>query len=547
MKGFIQKTTILLSVAFTLMGLNSNTAILALNAGDTYTINLHEVNSDGSVSDTVSHTTTANADDNGKVTYTFSGLKSCDTNNTNFYVLKTKDSSGTVVRTTLAPASRKGISNSLGSNELANKQSLMVLKGFEVAQSDDTLFAAFGYVLTRSDDISDEDMTLLSRGGNAVLFGEAGFIPELKELGATEEQVTAFKKALVCNSDEKAQTLATYAKKFKDAVDATDASSKSNKESEAGGLMATIFIDAAKAAEIDLRIITSAFNNAGDAADNNQDFQNVSTKGRNSMNASFAQLGMKMESAQQQRRYEKALTDLNATETQKTRFNTAVNTLNTAHQSIEATFSDYFGDPAAFVAANSGTYADINAVERALSVAFQTAYETFQVNIAATDDEITALKSTVNAIFPSGQEVDNNFGTRVIYKRDQSTENVNVSICEVVLWTFYTTIKSNNGDVTYTRGTETIPNTFWESSRISFDDDPLKVLNEIRQDFEIIQHIFYTANDAANNKSERKAAVSAYDKSVKALMNRIVGTTNGSTAISNAQKRAALELLAQVH
>ena len=101
--------------------------------------------------------------------------------------------------------------------------------------------------------------------------------------------------------------------------------------------------------------------------------------------------------------------------------------------------------------------------------------------------------------------------------------------------------------MTYTRGTETIPNTFWESSRISFDDDPLKVLNEIRQDFEIIQHIFYTANDAANNKSERKAAVSAYDKSVKALMNRIVGTTNGSTAISNAQKRAALELLAQVH
>ena len=96
MRGLVGSWLIL---TFVLIG--SLTHAAPLTPGETYTVSLGYLNSDGTVTEDVS-TTTAIADDNGKITFTFQNVPNQST--CNFLLLSIEESDGTTIRRAIAPS-----------------------------------------------------------------------------------------------------------------------------------------------------------------------------------------------------------------------------------------------------------------------------------------------------------------------------------------------------------------------------------------------------------------------------------------------------------
>lgn len=537
-KIFLKKSFLLVAICF--VSFLTSSAWGALTTGATYSVVLSTVNNDGSTTDVTS--TTAVADSNGKISFSFSSIPT--NSDANFLAVTVKgptvdasgratpDTQNTVVRQGLSPAPSAGVTNLTGINDLSYTQSQALLQGFSAAGSADPVFAAFGMMLLRVANMSSSDIGNISAGGRAAILGTGGLVDFLQTNGVTTAQITTFKQKLVYNKPGKLD-FSDFTSKYKTAVD--NSAVATTNLAEAASMMADIFIDAANAAGIDLDLIMAGMEAAGGVAESNANLLAVSTTTNASMNQSINSFMTRIAATKVKQIYSDALATLSATGAQVTRFNTGVSNMVTNFSAIDSTYGKYFENPVA----NPMT----STIQAAINSAYQTAFNTFMSDIASTDAEITTMKSTVASAFgitvgqlPAG------YGT---YTNETGTV-VNFSIPEAVSQTWVAAnIQGTGGALTYTRDTLAIPSNMqsWLPARNNYVEmvpNSFAVLLGLREDVMIIQSTKFNlfSGGAQPTLAQRQAAGLLYHQRLDTQAAALGGTTNGSTAITSAQKEA---------
>lgn len=546
----------------------------ALTAGETYTVSVYKIEGDGSTS--LASSTTATADGSGKLAFT---LNSVPTNAvTNFLYCTIADSSATIVRKGFSPAPPPGLENLLGINSLSTSQAAAMIKAGEVAGTDDPILVAFGLVLTRSPGITDADITRIVTVGNAAIRGEDGdtqgaglgsadgFIGFLKSKGVTDTQLDLMRDKLVYNSADGTKDLRSFTALFKDAVDTGD----DGEMSKAGGYMAEIFIDAGNSAGIDPGLILSAHQAAGEVTNKTEYSALLAAMDSSVMRGieqSMSSFFTRAAAAKLETNYAGALTALNTPLSEVAAYNAAVQTMVTAFEAIETTYVDYFMDPDGYVSDNSTTH---NAVQGAINTAFDSAFSTFQTNVASSGTYINTLKSTVAASLginlTDPPVSDASFGQECPFNSSDCSDSgtwVNWPIPRSAMVIWVANVISGGGSVSYTRDTLTVPtNMAWlnggsgdrvdythvsyTSGNASFD-----ALMGLQEDIKIIEFARWDAWDNAGSITQEemmeleKLQGALFESRLSQAVARIGGTTDGTTAITAAQKAAIVQLLVQ--
>ncbi|MBI4698134.1 MAG: hypothetical protein HY758_04300 [Nitrospirae bacterium] len=313
--------------------------VSALTAGETYSVALSKVNSDGTVTQVDS--TSATADSDGKITFSFSNVPTSPT--TNFLVITVTDSSDNIARKSFVHAPPENGSGELGANELSTTQTDMILAALAGAGTDDPIVVAYGLILTRTPNISDADVANIAILGKLAI--QNGFETFLTENGVSAEQLATFKQKLVYNQPNK--DLSNFTALFKSAVDNPDQAE--DDMAMAAGLIADIFIDAGVAAGIDLGLILAAHNAAGDVVQNNPEaaaaFAGISGTTGNVIDAAMSNFHMRIAAVKVKTSYANALNALNASGQQVTDFNNAVQAMITAMQNLDKQYGQYYQSP----------------------------------------------------------------------------------------------------------------------------------------------------------------------------------------------------------
>ncbi|MDO8527580.1 MAG: hypothetical protein Q7T03_07835 [Deltaproteobacteria bacterium] len=511
---------------------------------------LAKANSDGTTTDVTS--TTAVADANGKIAFSFSSIPT--NSDANFLMVTVKgptlDATGTatpitadtVVRQSLAPAPPSGSSNSAGLNTLSYAQTKAMLLGFAAAKSDDPIFASFGFVILRTPGISEADIVNIATGGKNAILGDGGFVSFLTTNGVTASQLQTFRQKLISNPGFRA--LPDFTAKFKDAVENTTSNpTLATKDmAEGGGFMGDIFVDAASAAGIDLQLITSAFDAAGEVSDSDSNLMAISSTVNSSMGQAIKNFFTRIAASKVKREYTAALAILNASVSQISRYNTGVDSMITAFQSLEGTYGKYFEDPTN----NQMT----DAIKAEMDAAFQSAFTTFQSAIVSTDAEITTLRTSMasSSSIPGATLSAVGYGSY----RDQNGASKNWPIPQAALhqWVI-DAVLANGGSLTYTVDTIAIPSSMsWLTSRTNFSGlgmpTSLASLMGLEEDMRIIeQSKFALFMSGTPSRAAIKAADLLFQQRVDARATALGGTTNGTTAITTAQKQAIVKLMIQ--
>lgn len=540
----------------------------ALTAGETYTITLYKLNSDGST--TLTSSTTATADANGKIAFSLTNVPTSPT--TNFIVIQCTDSSGTVVRKGFAPAPPAGSENLLGMNTLATSQTDAMLQCGATAGTDDPILVGFGLVLTRSPGISDDDLLRIATLGNAAIRGTGGFEDFLTNNGVSASQLQTFREKLVYNSTSGAKDLSNFTAMFKDAVDNND----DDDMAKAGGYMAEIFVDAGNAAGIDPTLILAAHDAAGEVtfqAEYVALMAAMSSDVQNSINQSMSSFFTRIAAMKLKTEYTDALTTLGASGTQVDTFNSAVATMVSAFEDIDATYGDYFMNPDSYVADHGTTNA---AVQNAINTAFNTAFSTFQTAIQSSNANITAMKQAVaSALGVAVGTLPSDFGTT----QDFSGNTVNWPIPQTVMVNWVASIIAAGGGLTYTRDTLALPTGVqswigtcsdtqygdqnscqdngetWTAERgdYSGEDASFAALMGLEEDLRIIEFTRFAVYDNLDPntqtdeqmKAAEKAGRLAFQQHLESARDRIDGTVDGVTDITTTQKEAIIKVMQQ--
>jgi len=605
-------------------------AAWALTASTAYTLELSKVNSDGTT--TLVSTTSTTSDSTGKITFTFSNVPTQATNN--FLIVTVKDSTGAVVIKSFAPAPAASGTNTLGVNLTTTAQANLMEKLGTVIGTDDPIVVAFGLMFTRDPNVTATDIDNLAIvAKEAIVNGmEAAMTATTTPNHATAAEMTAFKKALVYNATSGAKDLRSFTALTKSAVD-TPAQAKADL-AKASGLIADAFVDAAAAAGIDLDVILAAFDSADPSTGSTAAqtaLSNLSTKFQNSMNQSVGTFFTRLASAKMKQRYSATLTTLNATSTEKTRFNTGVTALATDMGDADTLFSPYFDGTydttssttgmnetlnAAFAAnhltdtsadatpdaigaginvwntyhaTHSGTWQAGNIslgldpavakVQEAMNYVYSKAFDSFATTIASTDAEISDMKTKVaNALnLPGGvSDLPSFFGT---YQGFDGTSK-NWPIPQTVSVNFIASAVSAGGSFGYTPDTDAdlpVPSnmaefmgtcsdptkvtrtacgtTNWTAGRTIFTggadlaSQSLPALQNMQQDLEIIDFnrfsIFDPNNTTTNNgnptRAQEQAAKKTFIQGLARVVGHITGTQDGTTAFTDAQKKALVQ------
>lgn len=573
---FRQKTIfgIMLTILAAAATIVPSQSAYALTAGETYTVSVYEINGDGGT--TLSTSTTATADGNGKLTFTLTNVPTND--QTNFLYCTIADASDTIVRKGFTPAPPPGQENLLGINSLSTSQAAAMIKAGQVAGTDDPILVAFGLVLTRSPGITDADITRLVTVGNAAIRGQDGdtqgaglgagdgFIGFLINKGVTHAQLDLMRDKLVYNSTAGTKDLRSFTALFKDAVDNND----DGEMSKAGGYMAEIFIDAGNSAGIDPGLILAAHNAAGEVTNKPAYAAILAAMDASVLRGieqSMSSFFTRAAAAKLETEYTEALTTLNTPANEVAAYNAAVQTMVSAFETIETTYVDYFMDPDGYVTDNATTH---NAVQDAINTAFNTAFTNFQTDVAASGAYIASLKTAVavalgiNLTDPPVSDAE--FAKECPFGSDCSNTNnwVNWSIPQTAMVMWLSNIMAAGGSVSYDRDTLNVPaNMGWlngNGSRADYVTGGQSTANAsfdafqgLQEDIKIIEFSRWDAWDQAAQGGATQEQLMALEKAQGALFEqrlsaaaaRIGGTTDGVTAISAAEKAAIVQLIIQ--
>ena len=505
----------------------------ALTVGETYSITMSKVNSDGTTTDV--DTTSAVADANGKIAFSFSSVPTFP--DTFFLVLTVKDSLDAVQRRSFTPAPPVGGTGELGANSLSTIQANMILQALALAGTDDPIVVAYGLILTRSDNLDNTDI------GNVAILGKtaimSGFESFLTNNGVSASTLTLFKQKLIYNQPNK--DLSNFTTLFKSAVD--NPGQSSNDMAKAAGLIADIFIDAALAADIDLGLLIGAHDGAGEVVDSNQDAQNAfaafGADHQSMIEQAMGNFFMRIAAIKVKSSYS------DASGTQIDTFNTEVATMMTTMENLDKQYSQYYDDPSQMT----------QQIKTAMDTAYENAFNTFQTAIASSNGDIITMKSNIATAL--GMQVADLPGDLGTY-RDFNGDPVNWAIPQVVAFNWVAQIIAASGNLAYDRATViaslSVPgNMNWlngNGTRSVFTGGPepasFSALMGMQEDMMIAEHTRWNAfSQGQPTRAQEKAAELAYKTNKDLIKTSLSGTTDGSTAITAAQKKALILMMEQ--
>jgi hypothetical protein len=545
MKGFTRTATVL--AALVLLALWSGAAMAALTAGETYTITAYQLNSDGTL--TQFDVTTVEADGDGKISFTLTDPPTFP--DTYLLYLEVNDSADVLVREGFVPAPAEGETNQMGINDLSTAQASAIKAAAETIGEDNPIALAFLLVMVRTSDVDDATATLLAQVGQGAILGDGGFEATLTDNGVSDSQIALLKQYLIRGADEDSKDIGAFVAKYKTAVDSDDA----NELYEAGGLMADIFLDAANGAGIDSSLILAAHDAAGYVVEEDPTvsavWSSLGTDVTTSINQAMTAFFLRIESLRVKSEYTQALETLGASGTQVDTFLAAADDYIAGMEEIEQTFGQYYEDPEAFLAASS-EYATDSEVQSAIDTAFTNLFTTFESAITATDAEITAMQEDIAAALNTTVEsLGSDFGTY----EDFDGQTVNWPITQVVLVNWYADILTSGGDLSYDRATVAaslpVPGGMtWLNGGTGTREDYTGQLMEeflgIYEDVEIADYTRYAIYDNGEPTStEEKQAKLDFVDNIELIQSAISGTSDGTTALSDAVIGAIVKLMQQ--
>jgi hypothetical protein len=544
----------------------------ALIPGATYTITIQKMNSNGTVSDVSTTAVTANSE--GKLSFT---LSSMPTNaECNFIVFIVKDANQVVQRKGFVPAPPAGSTNQLGINNLSTAQTNAILSAAEKIATDDPIPFAYLITLLRSDGATADDALLIADLGKYAIVGTGGFEDTLTANGVTATQLADFKSYLIYNPTAGKKTLRDLTASFKTAVDSGDTTTAKQEMQKAGGFMADVFMDAASSAGIDYTLILAAHDAAGDVAQSHQAdiISQLTANLQSSMDQSMSAFFQRIAAIKVKGEYTKALNTLNASGTQVDTFNAAVNTMMTAMVAIDSDYADFYNDPQGYCTAQGKDFAT---VQNEVSTRYQVAFAAFQTAIAASNDDIDQMKDNVAAAFgiDKNTQLPPDFGK--YYDFTGTQKNWPIPQVVMVNWMAQNVV-ATGGSLTYTRDTLAIPSNmqqwfgtcddshFYDKSGCESNSahwtpagrtdysamTPSSSFNAylgLMEDIQIIENaryeLYYTYGVNQPPRDEEKANKLLFQQRMADAAERIGGTTDGTTAITAAQKDAIIKLLMQ--
>jgi hypothetical protein len=423
----------------------------------------------------------------------------------------------------------------------------MILAALAAAGTDDPIVVAYGLILTRSPNMSDDEVQAVATLGRLCI--QQGFENMLLSNGVTAAQLAAFKQKLIYNQPNK--DLGNFTALFKSAVD--NPAQATDDMNLAAGLIADIFIDAGVAAGIDLSLILAAHDAAGMVIDSNAEagaaFASFGAATGSCIDQSMSNFYMRIQAVKLKACYTSAFTILNASGAQVTRFNTAVQTMMSSMQDLDKLYGQYYEDPSLMD----------STIQAEMDAAFSSVFETFQANIAATNDEITAMKSAIAAVLGiTVGDLPPDVGTYINYDGDP----VNWPIPQVVATNWIASILQAGGGLTYDRATVAaalpVPdNMTWLNGtgvRSDFVGSGMPAsfaaLMGMQEDMQIAEmtrnYIWDGSNPSTGGNpsaEQRQDANVAYADDVALITGSLSGTTDGITAISADQKEALVKMV----
>lgn len=545
-QSFFKTMTALLAGAVMLwMGLAAPVA--ALTAGDNYTVVVYKVNSDGSSTSVSS--TSATADANGKISFDLSSLPTAS--EANFIFIEVEDSAGTVVRRAFVPAPLDGATNEVGINTLSDVQAQAIETSMSANSSDDPLAVAFGLVFVRSPDLQSSDISILADMMGTAILGTQGMKQFLLDNGVSTSQMATFQSKMVANAASGTKDMSDYMAFFKTAVD----NDSTDEMAKAGSIMGDIFMDAALEANIDPGLILAAFDAAGGAPGLDNLMMSLSSSFATSVQQAVTGFFTRIAGSKMKADYSWALDVLNASGSEVTRFNTAVQTFLADQQSIDAQFNGFFMDPAGYAASVGKTEQQIQAE---IDAAFQTVWGDFQSNLQSTNAEITTMRESVeDALGLTRDALLGQVGTEYDFNGTQ----VNWPIPQTVSVAWVASLLNSSGDFSYTRDTLSVPSNM--QSWLDSDDDfsngvdgqrhdftalglppDFAALMGLMEDVQIVEHTRFALWDSGQpTQAQMEQARLDYITNLATLAGNISGTTDGATAISADEKDALIKTL----
>lgn len=529
----------------------------ALTVGETYTITVQALNSDGSLAD-ASSSTTATADSDGKISFTLSSVP--DNSSCNFLVVTVKDSGGTTARRSIAPCPNSGEALPMGVSGLTNSQTDALLEAVASAGTDDPILATFGFAIVRSSGISSSELSEMATLCNEGINGTGGFVDYLTDEGVTTSQLASYRGYIVARL---ADTSSGYSKLIKDSVDASTDSEKLDARGEAASKLLLVLVQAATDAGFSQDRVLEAFNAMGavvvplmEAAVASSDISDATAQ---MIESSIGGGIQKLKADKEIEKYSAALTTLGATGDDVTNYQTAATTLMEAMEAAFKTFEQVFD--------GEETDAEITAAESTLMSAMNTAFNTFMTDVAASDDRITTMISNIDtAVGEASGLTTSDFQ---FYTSDGSSVNWPLTMVILVDWVSETL--QEGGSLSYTRDTASIPSNLqwlgscstegyyssgecegaggtWTAARTDFEADgtpaSYAALFGVQEDIEVLEFTRWGEQESAGEDMEAHSTLEkAFSDNVAALADNIGGTTDGSTAISSTLKSALLTLM----
>ncbi len=538
----------LLSICSLLLLLGITNPAWSLTIGEQYTISIEKINSNGSLTSgdsSLNISTTATADSDGKLSFSFSsGIP--DNSSCNFMVVTVTNSSNAVERKSLVPCPDAGKALPMGVSGVTNNQADALIAAFAAAGSDDPILAVFGFTIVRSEGITAAELSTLANICYQGIAGTGGFVADMTSKGITAAQLLAYRNKIVSLL---ADPTTGYSKLLKDSVDVSsvnDSTLEAAKRGEAAAKLLSYLVQAATTAGFSQDRILEAFNAMGAIAvpliTTAQTNGTISAATAKSINSSVGGGIQKLKADNGIEKYTQALTALGATGGDLATFTAAANALTTAMTTAFEEFDKVFN--------GSETDSDVNTANGALTTTMDNAFTAFITATAASNARITTMIGNICTAINAAPACVPSSTFKVAQKGGASTTNWPIMMVIPTEWV--STIKTAGGGLSYTRDNISIPadlqTALGSSTRTDFIADgipsPYADLFGIQQDVLIREFVRFAAQAAAGqDMSAQNTLEKAFSDGLQTIVGNISGTTDGTTAITAAQKEALVELM----
>ncbi len=534
----------------------------ALTTGETYTVSVEKLNSNGTVtsgSSSLGISTTATADSDGKLSFSLSGVP--NNGSCNFLLININDSAGNTARRSIVPCPDSGGTLPVGVSGLTANQTDALLAALAAAGTDDPILAVFGFAIVRSTATSASELSVMANFANQGITGSGGFIDYLTSNGVTSSQLSTYRKSIVSLL---ANPTDGYSKLIKDSVDAATTSGELNARGEAASKLLNFLVKAATTAGFSQDRVLEAFNAMGaivvpmmhSAVESGE----LSAATAKMIDSSIGGGLQKLKADRDIEKYSAALTVLGASGDDVSNYQTAATTLLNAMTIAFQMFEQVFD--------GEETQSKVQTAETAHNSIMEAAFDQFMTDTAASDSRITTMISNIDSAL--GVSTGLSASEFKYYKPDGTSVNWPLTMVIMVDWA--SNVVAAGGEMTYTRDDTAIPGTVtwlgscsenyydkdscegaggtWTAGRRDFGPDGEDIPTSyasifgIQQDIEILEFTRWAnQSEAGEDMGEHETLEKNFSDSVANLAVKIGGTTDGSTGISSALKSAIVTLL----